>query len=150
MACFDWWAKSPIQLLPLSQLLRKRKSHPQNLLVIDFTVSTMNSTVYKPTTPPSHPSSLFPQMKPCKTIKDLKQVHAHMIKTAQMHDPLAAAEVLRFSALSDHRDVEYARKVFGQMPQPNCFSWNTIIRALAESDDGDEPLERTPSVRFTF
>jgi pentatricopeptide repeat protein len=60
-----------------------------------------------------------------------------------MHDPLAAAEVLRFCALSNQRDVEYASKVFDQMPQPNCFSWNTIIRALAESDDDDddEPLE---------
>ncbi|XP_062148840.1 pentatricopeptide repeat-containing protein At5g48910-like [Alnus glutinosa] len=104
----------------------------------------MNSTIYKPTTPPSHPSSLFPQITLCKTIEGLKQVHAHMIKTAQMHDPLAAAEVLRFCALSNQRDVEYARKVFDQMPQPNCFSWNTMIRALAESDDDDdddEPLE---------
>ena len=63
-----------------------------------------------------------------------------MIKTAQIHDPLAAAEVLRFCALSNNRDIHYARKVFDQMHQPNCFSWNTIIRALAESNDDGEPL----------
>lgn len=63
-----------------------------------------------------------------------------MIKTAQIHDPLAAAEVLRFCALSNYRDIHYARKVFDQMHQPNCFSWNTIIRALAESNDDGEPL----------
>uniref|UniRef100_A0A2N9F6L8 DYW domain-containing protein n=1 Tax=Fagus sylvatica TaxID=28930 RepID=A0A2N9F6L8_FAGSY len=100
----------------------------------------MNSTICNPTTLPSHPSSLFPQITLCKTIKDLKQVHAHLIKTSQIHDPLAAAEVLRFSALSNHRDIEYACKVFDQMRQPNCFSWNTIIRALAESNDDDKPL----------
>ncbi|XP_023923012.2 pentatricopeptide repeat-containing protein At5g48910 [Quercus suber] len=98
----------------------------------------MNSTIY--TTPPSHPSSLFPNITLCKTIKHLKQVHAHMIKTAQIHDPLAAAEVLRFCALSNNRDIQYARKVFDQMHQPNCFSWNTIIRALAESNDDGKPL----------
>lgn len=74
-------------------------------------------------------------------MKDLKQVHAHLIKTAQIRDPLAAAEVLRFCALSSDRTVEYAQKVFEQMRHPNCFSWNTIIRALAESDDDDKSLE---------
>ncbi|KAK9993211.1 hypothetical protein SO802_022914 [Lithocarpus litseifolius] len=98
----------------------------------------MNSTIY--TTPPSHPSSLFPNITLCKTIKHFKQVHAHMIKTAQIHDPLAAAEVLRFCALPNNRDIHYARKVFDQMRQPNCFSWNTIIRALAESNDDGKPL----------
>ncbi|EXC24155.1 hypothetical protein L484_015170 [Morus notabilis] len=70
-------------------------------------------------------------------MRHLNQVHAHLIKTEQIHDPLAAAEILRFCALSDRRDLEYACKVFTQMRQPNCFSWNTIIRALAET----EPLE---------
>ncbi|KAL5562062.1 hypothetical protein UlMin_031809 [Ulmus minor] len=99
----------------------------------------MNSTILKPTAPaPSHPSALFPQIASCKTMRDLNQVHALFIKTAQFHDPLAAAEILKFCALSNHRDIDYARKVFDQIPEPNCFSWNTIIRAFAESpfDEG--------------
>ncbi|KAE8699539.1 Pentatricopeptide repeat-containing protein [Hibiscus syriacus] len=93
---------------------------------------------------PTHPSSLFPQITRCKTMKELHQVHALFLKTGQIHDPLAAAEILKFSSLSAHRDIDYARKVFLQMSQPNCFSWNTIIRALSESDENDEtnePLE---------
>ncbi|XP_015892260.3 pentatricopeptide repeat-containing protein At5g48910 [Ziziphus jujuba] len=104
----------------------------------------MNSTIYKPATPPlsSHPSLLFPQIAACKTMRDLNQVHALFIKTGQIHDPLAAAEILKFCALSSRRDTEYARSVFLQMREPNCFSWNTIIRALAESDvDDDQPME---------
>ncbi|KAM5563189.1 pentatricopeptide repeat-containing protein [Rosa sericea] len=99
----------------------------------------MNSTIYNPTTP--HPSSQFPQIKTCKTLKDLQQVHAHFIKTRQIHDPLAAAEILRFYALSNHRNIEYARAVFNQIQTPNCFSWNTIIRALAESSVSEHSLE---------
>ncbi|KAL6271257.1 hypothetical protein ACE6H2_028168 [Prunus campanulata] len=61
----------------------------------------MNSTIFKPTTPPPyHPSSLFPQITACKTIRDLHQVHALFIKTRQIHDPLAAAEILRLKKQS--------------------------------------------------
>ncbi|XVF72229.1 hypothetical protein PTKIN_Ptkin12aG0103300 [Pterospermum kingtungense] len=77
-------------------------------------------------------------------MRDLRQFHAHFLKTGQIHDPLAAAEILKFCSLSTHRDLHYARKVFRQMREPNCFSWNTIIRALTESDENnetDDPLE---------
>ncbi|GLT51652.1 hypothetical protein SLA2020_250470 [Shorea laevis] len=104
----------------------------------------MNSTIIRQPTvatiSPTHPSSHFPQITRCKTMRDIQQVHAHFIKTGQIHDTLAAAEILRFCSLSTLRDVGYARKVFHQMREPNCFSWNTIIRSLAESD-GDEPME---------
>ncbi|CAN6684717.1 unnamed protein product [Malus baccata var. baccata] len=104
--------------------------------------SAMTSTVCNPTIPPSsHPSSLFPQITSCKTIRDLHQVHAHFIKTRQIHDPLAAAEILRFYALSTHRSIQCARSVFTQMEKPNYFSWNTIIRALAESSVNDHSLD---------
>ncbi|EOY17244.1 Pentatricopeptide repeat (PPR) superfamily protein [Theobroma cacao] len=92
----------------------------------------------------THPSSLFPQIQRCKTMRDLHQVHAIVLKTGQIHDPLAAAEILKFCSLGTHRDIDYARKVFRQMGEPNCFSWNTIIRALTESDESNEtnePLE---------
>ncbi|XP_050206689.1 pentatricopeptide repeat-containing protein At5g48910 [Mercurialis annua] len=105
----------------------------------------MNSTIHNhsiTTTPSTHPSSLFPQISSCKSIKHLKQIHAHFIKTALISDPLAAAEFLKSLSLSNHRDLSYARKFFNQVHQPNCFSWNTIIRAFAESDDSNEhPLE---------
>ncbi|KAA8545569.1 hypothetical protein F0562_020353 [Nyssa sinensis] len=104
----------------------------------------MNSTIYKANTSTSpHPSTFFPELRTCKTMRDLKQVHAKMIKTGRIHDPLAAAEVLRFCALSDppQRDLKYASLVFNDMEQPNCFSWNTIIRALSDSNNDNEPLE---------
>ncbi|XP_059653362.1 pentatricopeptide repeat-containing protein At5g48910 [Cornus florida] len=104
----------------------------------------MNSTTYRTNAHSSpHPSTFFPELGKCRTMRDLKQVHAKLIKTGQIHDPLAAAQVLRICALSEppHRDLVYARLVFDQMPQPNCFSWNTIIRALSESNNEEDPLE---------
>ncbi|XWS36538.1 hypothetical protein CRYUN_Cryun20dG0093300 [Craigia yunnanensis] len=105
------------------------------------------TTIYNSTAAaasPTHPSSLFPQITRCKTMRDLHQVHALFVKTGRINDPLAAAEILKFCSLSTHRDIDYARKVFRQLREPNCFSWNTIIRALTESDENNEtsdPLE---------
>ncbi|KAB2057073.1 hypothetical protein ES319_A11G145700v1 [Gossypium barbadense] len=105
----------------------------------------MNPTTIAATAGSStHPSSLFPQITRCKTTRELHQVHALFLKTGQIHDPLAAAEILKFCSLSAHRDIDYACKVFRQMSEPNCFSWNTVIRALtesAENDETNEPLE---------
>ncbi|KAL1198910.1 Pentatricopeptide repeat-containing protein [Cardamine amara subsp. amara] len=90
-----------------------------------------------PPSPTTHPSSLFPQINKCRTIRDLSQIHAVFIKSGQIQDTLAAAEILRFCSTSDllHRDLNYAQKIFSQMPQRNCFSWNTIIRGFSESDE---------------
>ncbi|KAL4580831.1 hypothetical protein LXL04_017035 [Taraxacum kok-saghyz] len=110
----------------------------------------MNSTVVQPITTvctptglsPPHPSTFFPELKQCKTKRDAIQIHAKLIKTGQIRDPLASAELLRFYALSDppHRDLQSARLLFDQMNPPNCFSWNTIIRALCDSNDALQSL----------
>ncbi|CAL9111002.1 unnamed protein product [Musa textilis] len=114
-----------------------------------------------PTSPSSSPSSIISSLKTSKTVRDLHQLHALAIKTGLFRDPLVAAEVLRFSVLSEHRDLRYGRRVFDQMPEPNCFSWNTLIRAYSESDGGhpSESLllfsrmllcETAPPNRYTF
>ncbi|KAK9073941.1 hypothetical protein SSX86_006535 [Deinandra increscens subsp. villosa] len=107
----------------------------------------MNLTVLQPTTtvpavpsstvPSPHPSTFFPEFKQCKTKGDLLQIHAKLIKTGRIRDPLASAELIRFSALSDppHRDLQYALHVFQQMNPPNCFTYNTLIRAFCDSND---------------
>uniref|UniRef100_A0A0A0K543 DYW domain-containing protein n=1 Tax=Cucumis sativus TaxID=3659 RepID=A0A0A0K543_CUCSA len=98
----------------------------------------MNSTIYNPNRTfnfsPQPPLILSKPFTSCKTPRDLKQLHAIFIKTGQIQDPLTAAEVIKFCAFSS-RDIDYARAVFRQMPEPNCFCWNTILRVLAETND---------------
>ncbi|KAK1359305.1 pentatricopeptide repeat-containing protein [Heracleum sosnowskyi] len=101
----------------------------------------MNSTTFlKPTLTFPHHS---PEISTCKTMRDLNQIHANLIKTGLIADPLVASQLLKFSALSapSQRDIHYAYKVFDQMPQPNCFSWNTIIRASVEVGDNGYSLQ---------
>ncbi|CAK8575039.1 unnamed protein product [Lathyrus sativus] len=94
----------------------------------------MNNPMLKPqTTPYHHPQHLIPQIKNCKTLQQLKQLHAIFIKTNKTNDPTVSTELLKLSATSDFRDPIYALSLFDQMSQPNCFAWNTVIRALADS-----------------
>uniref|UniRef100_A0A7N0URB8 DYW domain-containing protein n=1 Tax=Kalanchoe fedtschenkoi TaxID=63787 RepID=A0A7N0URB8_KALFE len=98
----------------------------------------MSLTIARPTTSATHPSTPLRELSRCRTMRDLNQIHAALIKTGQIHDPLPATEILKLAAVSDFRDIVYARKVFDGMTERNSYSYNTMIRALAE---GDEPLE---------
>jgi len=99
----------------------------------------MNSPMLKPqTTPYHHPQHLIPQIKNCKTIQQLKTIHAIFIKTNKANDPTVSTELIKFSATSNFRDPIYAFKLFDKMSQPNCFAWNTVIRAFSDSSSSDD------------
>ncbi|KAL0399630.1 UNVERIFIED_CONTAM: Pentatricopeptide repeat-containing protein, chloroplastic [Sesamum radiatum] len=71
----------------------------------------------------------------CHTVKDLKKIHAHIIKTGLAKDAVAASRVLAFCATGPARDLGYAFSVFRQIEEPNLFIWNTIIRGFCQSSD---------------
>ncbi|XP_051113997.1 pentatricopeptide repeat-containing protein At5g56310-like [Andrographis paniculata] len=68
----------------------------------------------------------------CKSMDQIRQIHAQMIVTARIHDAYAASRLINFCALSD---LNYALKLFHHIPTPNLFMWNTIIRALANTSN---------------
>ncbi|KAF7815723.1 pentatricopeptide repeat-containing protein [Senna tora] len=65
-------------------------------------------------------------------MKDLQKLHAHIIKTGLINDPIAASRVLTFCA-SSSGDTNYAHLLFTRIPNPNLYSWNTIIRCFSRS-----------------
>ncbi|KDP46285.1 hypothetical protein JCGZ_10125 [Jatropha curcas] len=69
----------------------------------------------------------------CTSMIQIKQIHAQMIVTSRISDHFAASRLLSFCALSDSGDLNYAKKVFENIQDPNIFMWNTLIRALANS-----------------
>lgn len=77
------------------------------------------------------PLSLFADR--CKSMAQLKQVHAQMVVTARIQDNYAASRILSFAASGDNADICYALRLFQATQQPNSFMWNTIIHALADS-----------------
>ncbi|KAJ4729460.1 Pentatricopeptide repeat-containing protein [Melia azedarach] len=81
--------------------------------------------------PPLPPLSLLADK--CKSLNQLKQVHAQMIISSCIHDNFAASRLLTFCALSSSGDLSYAAKLFNNIQNPNHYIWNTIIRAQASS-----------------
>ncbi|KAG1335529.1 pentatricopeptide repeat-containing protein [Cocos nucifera] len=79
-----------------------------------------------------HP--ILARLERCSSMRELRQLHAHMITTGLARDPFAASRLLAFCALSLHGDLRYALALFRQIPTPNLFSWNAIIRAFSRSN----------------
>jgi hypothetical protein len=73
-------------------------------------------------------------------MKHLKQVHAQMLRTGLFFDFFSASKLITASALSSFSSINYARQVFDQIPQPNLYTWNIIIRAYASSPDPTQSL----------
>ncbi|XP_072986937.1 pentatricopeptide repeat-containing protein At2g42920, chloroplastic [Typha latifolia] len=79
-----------------------------------------------------HPSLSMLETK-CTTMRDLHQLHSHIIKTGLANDTIAISRVLSFCATSPYGDLNYAMLLFSHHPLPNAFMWNTLIRALSHS-----------------
>ncbi|KAK7344837.1 hypothetical protein VNO77_14980 [Canavalia gladiata] len=71
----------------------------------------------------------------CTDLMQLKQIHAHMLRTSLFCDRYIASKLLTAYALSSCSCLRYAKNVFDQIPQPNLYCWNTLIRAYASSLD---------------
>ncbi|EEF32367.1 pentatricopeptide repeat-containing protein At5g15300 [Ricinus communis] len=69
----------------------------------------------------------------CQSMNHLKQIHAHSLLTDLHNHSVILGKMLRFAAVSPSGDLPYAQRLFDQMPQPNTFFYNTIIRGYAKS-----------------
>lgn len=76
----------------------------------------------------NHP--ILSQIDQCNSAEQLKQIHARMLRTELFFNPYIASKLFTASAFSSFSSLDYARKVFDQIPEPNLYSWNTLIRAF--------------------
>ncbi|KAK9086275.1 hypothetical protein Syun_028669 [Stephania yunnanensis] len=78
-------------------------------------------------------SSSFNALQSCKSMSQLVQIHAQMIRNHLSQDSFGVSKLIEFCALSEYGNLHYAHKLFDQIPEPNTFTWNTIIRGYANS-----------------
>ncbi|KAJ8626448.1 hypothetical protein MRB53_019755 [Persea americana] len=76
----------------------------------------------------------------CTTIEKSKQAHAFLLRNHLFQNNRATSKILSFLAISQSGDLNYARKIFTQMSNPDMFNWNTIIRGYARSHDPSEAI----------
>ncbi|KAL8123997.1 hypothetical protein AgCh_011846 [Apium graveolens] len=56
-----------------------------------------------------------------------------MLRTVLFFDRFSPSKLITALALPPVSSIEYARKMFDQIPQPNLFTWNDLVRAYSSS-----------------
>ncbi|XP_004293084.1 PREDICTED: pentatricopeptide repeat-containing protein At5g08305-like [Fragaria vesca subsp. vesca] len=69
----------------------------------------------------------------CKTMSDLKQIHALLLTSGLSQQQSSASQIINFSALSDSGNIDYSYRVLTQLPTPTVFDWNAVIRGYSKS-----------------
>ncbi|VFQ81533.1 unnamed protein product [Cuscuta campestris] len=70
----------------------------------------------------------------------LRQVHAFSLRRGVLPSNPDMGRYLIFTLVSLSGPMSYAQKIFDQIQSPNIFTWNTMIRGYAESDDPDPAI----------
>ncbi|RAL53941.1 unnamed protein product [Cuscuta campestris] len=74
-------------------------------------------------------------MQNCKTLNQLKQIHAHFLKFYLPQSPASIAPLLSFAVASRNPDFfAYARSVFRNLRFRSTFLYNTMIRGYVQWD----------------
>ncbi|XP_030507151.2 pentatricopeptide repeat-containing protein At3g62890 [Cannabis sativa] len=82
--------------------------------------------------PAPGPTSIVSLLKSCSNIRDFTPLHAHMITTNLIHDPITASHVLRFFLSIEN--LCYAHRVFSHTQGPETIIWNTLIQNYLKND----------------
>lgn len=83
---------------------------------------------------PSHQTLDFLAEK-CLSMREIKLLQAQLILHGLTNVNLTLGKLVSFCAVDDAGDLQYAQLMFDQIPQPNKFMYNSLIRGYANSDD---------------
>ncbi|XP_059641009.1 pentatricopeptide repeat-containing protein At2g29760, chloroplastic-like [Cornus florida] len=87
---------------------------------------------------PENPKTLI--LEQCKTIKDLNQIHAHLIKTRLLHNPLIAENLLESAAIILPESMDYALSIFRNLNEPRSPAYDIMIRGFTLKQSPHEAI----------
>ncbi|XP_047329943.1 pentatricopeptide repeat-containing protein At1g08070, chloroplastic-like [Impatiens glandulifera] len=89
---------------------------------------------------PHNPKTLILQQ--CKTIRDLHQIHGHLIKTRFiLHYPSISDNLIESAAiLLPEKSIDYALAVFSDVKEPCASSFNIMIRGFTLNQSPNEAI----------
>lgn len=79
-------------------------------------------------------------LKRCKSIKEIKQIQAQILKYGLLWDPFVAGNLVATCALSDWGSMEYACSIFRCIDEPVSFVFNTMIRGYVKDMNWGQAL----------
>ncbi|PIA60749.1 hypothetical protein AQUCO_00300336v1 [Aquilegia coerulea] len=76
---------------------------------------------------------IIQNIESCSTMVELKQYHCKFIKLGLSSDNNVMGRVIKFCAVSELGDLNYALQVFDRIPQPDTFIYNTMIKGYLQA-----------------
>ncbi|KAG9454804.1 hypothetical protein H6P81_007708 [Aristolochia fimbriata] len=70
-------------------------------------------------------------LEKCHDTLRLKQIHSRLLRTGLFFHTFSASKLLTAAALAPSANLVYAERVFDQIPHPNLYCFNILIRAHA-------------------
>ncbi|XP_010024159.2 pentatricopeptide repeat-containing protein At5g66520 [Eucalyptus grandis] len=86
---------------------------------------------------PLQPLSL---LEVCSNMDELKQIHASMLKTGLVSEPIPLSRLIAFCSSPSSGDIKYARMLFNKTSSRNTFMWNAMIRGYSKSTEPGQAL----------
>ncbi|KAF5196115.1 Pentatricopeptide repeat [Thalictrum thalictroides] len=96
-----------------------------SLVLLQFTSPSLN--------PPKTHQPTIQNIESCSTMAELKQFHSKFIRHGLSSDNDAMGRVIKFCAVSELGDLNYALQVFDRIPQPDTFIYNTLIKGYLQA-----------------
>lgn len=78
--------------------------------------------------------------KKCSNLKELMQVHCHIVKLGLFCSPLSSSNLLLTCVQSSWGSMDYACSIFNQIDDPGSFDFNMMIRGYVKDMNFDEAL----------
>ncbi|GAV79460.1 PPR domain-containing protein/PPR_2 domain-containing protein [Cephalotus follicularis] len=72
-------------------------------------------------------------IKSCTTLKELKQIHTHLLTTGTIKDPHFVGQFVASIALNNPINLNYSEQVLERCDTPTLFTLNSMIRAHCKS-----------------
>ncbi|XP_077213322.1 pentatricopeptide repeat (PPR) superfamily protein [Tasmannia lanceolata] len=94
------------------------------------TKTTSSNSISNPKQP--HPSSLSLLQK-CTSLRELKQIHATILKTHFQSDISILTKLINFCSLNPTSTMDYAQNLFDKIPQPDIVLFNIMARGYART-----------------
>ncbi|XP_051116022.1 putative pentatricopeptide repeat-containing protein At5g37570 [Andrographis paniculata] len=78
-------------------------------------------------------SALLPLLKACKSVRDLNQIHARIIRKGCEQDHFLMAQFISICTTLDPANSCYPAGVFNRVVAPNIYLWNILMKIQCDS-----------------
>ncbi|XP_010550036.1 PREDICTED: pentatricopeptide repeat-containing protein At5g15300 [Tarenaya hassleriana] len=76
----------------------------------------------------------------CTNLRSLKQIHASMVVNGFLSNISTVRDLIFSASVAIPGALKYALQLFDQIPEPDIFMWNTVIRGCSQSLKSDNAV----------